>query len=61
MEEKAKQEKIQKLKEMVQDKEPDETVEQVLVKFCARSGVSLDTCRKYYQHLVESGEIKEKS
>ena len=60
MEEKAKQEKIQKLKEMVQDKEPDETVEQVLVKFCARSGVSLDTCREYYQHLVESGEIKEK-
>jgi len=61
MEEKVRKEKIQKLKEMIQDKEPDETADQVLVKFCARSGVSLDTCRKYYQHLVESGEIKEES
>lgn len=60
MEEKAKKEKIQKLKEMVQEKEPEEPVEKVLVKFCARTGVSLDTCREYYQFLVESGEIKEK-
>jgi hypothetical protein len=61
MEEKVKKNKIRKLKEMIRDKEADETVEQVLVKFCARSGVSLDACRKYYQHLVESGEIKEES
>lgn len=61
MEEKVRKKKIQKLKEMIEDKEPDETVEHVLVKFCARSGVSLDTCRKYYQHLVKSGEIKEES
>ena len=46
MEDKVKQEKIQKLKEMIEDKEPDEKVEQVLVKLCARSGVSLDTCAR---------------
>ena len=53
-----KEENIQKLKKMIQEKEPDEPVEKVLVKFCARTGASLDTCREYYQHLVESGQIK---
>jgi hypothetical protein len=61
MEEKVTKKEIRKLKEMIQEKEPDENVEQVLVKFCARSGVSLDTCRRYYQELVESGEINEES
>jgi hypothetical protein len=61
MQEKGEKQKIRKLKEMIQDKEDDETVEQVLVKFCARSGVSLNTCRNYYQNLVESGEIKKES
>ena len=60
MKEKVSREKMKKLKEMIQDKNTEETMEQVLVKFCARSGVSLDTCRKYYQHLVTSGEVKEK-
>lgn len=55
-----KRERMRKLKEMVQEKELEEPVEQVLVKFCVRTGVSLDTCREYYQFLVESGEIKEK-
>jgi hypothetical protein len=48
------------LKEMVQKKKPDEPVEKVLITFCARHGVSLDTCRVYYNRLVEKGEIKEK-
>ena len=61
MHEGIRKEQVQKLKEMIQDKEPNETVEQVLVKFCARSGVSLDACREYYQLLVRSGEIKEES
>ena len=52
-------EAVQQLSRMIQEKKPDELVEQVLVKFCTRSGVSLDTCRKYYQFLVDSGEIKE--
>lgn len=56
---KKKGEGILKLKKMVDEKNPDEPVEQVLVKFCARTGISLDTCRDYYQHLVKSGEIKE--
>lgn len=51
---------IVELKEMIQEKKPKEPVENVLVKFCARHGVSLDTCRIYYDRLVEKGEIKEK-
>ena len=59
MDEKEEKENIQWLTRMIREKRPDEAVEQVLVKFCTRSGVSLDTCRKYYTFLVEKGEIKE--
>ena len=51
---------IEELKEMIRDKKHEEPVEKVLVKFCARHGVSLDTCRIYYDRLVEKGEIEEK-
>ena len=51
---------VDELKEMIQEKKPTEPVEEVLVKFCARHGVSLDTCRVHYNRLVEKGEIKEK-
>ena len=53
-------EHIQELKEMVQEKKPEEPVEKVLVKFCERHAVSLETCKKYYDRLVEKGEVKEK-
>ncbi len=48
---------VMKLKEMIQQKKSKESVEEVLVKFCARHGVSLDTCRMHYNHLVKKGEI----
>ena len=51
---------IKELKQMIQDKKTEEPVENVLVKFCARHGVSLDTCQIHYRRLVEKGEIKEK-
>ena len=60
MGEKIDKQQIEKLKEMIQSKKPKEPVEKVLVKFCTRHGVSLDTCRIYYNRLVEKGEIKEK-
>lgn len=50
---------VRELKEMIREKEPKEPVEEVLVKFCGRHGVSLDTCRKHYDKLVRKGEIKE--
>ena len=53
-----KKEKIQKLQQMIREKEPDEPVEKVLVIYCARHGVSMDTCREYYQFLLDSGEIE---
>jgi response regulator of citrate/malate metabolism len=58
--EKMDKQKIDELKEMVQTKQPNEPVEKVLAKFCERHGVSLGTCRKYYNRLVEKGEIKTK-
>jgi hypothetical protein len=51
-------EKIQELKEMLQEKSPEEPVEKVLVKFCERHAVTLGTCRKYYERLVEKGEAE---
>ena len=52
-------EKIKELKEMIQDKKPKEPVEEVLVKFCERHAFTLETCKKYYERMVEKGEIKE--
>jgi predicted transcriptional regulator len=52
--------KIQELKEMIQEKDTKEPVDQVLATFCERHGLSLDTCRIYHNRLVERGEIKEK-
>jgi len=54
-----KQRHIRSLKDMIQDKEPEETVGQILVKFCARNAVSMKECREYYKVLVKSGQIKE--
>lgn len=60
MAEKMDKQHIQELKKMIQEKEPKEPVEKVLVKFCERHAVSLDTCRKHYEKLVAKGEVKEK-
>jgi hypothetical protein len=51
-------EKIQELKKMIEEKTPEEPVEKVLVNFCERHAVSMGTCRKYYQRMVENGEVK---
>ena len=51
---------IAELKEMVQEKKPTEPVEYVLIKFCERHGLSLETCRIHYNSLVKKGKIKEK-
>jgi hypothetical protein len=56
--EKMPKEKIQELKQMIKDKTLDEPVEKVLVNFCERHAVSMGTCRKYYERMVEKGEVK---
>jgi predicted transcriptional regulator len=60
MSEKMDKQHIKELKRMVQEKNPKEPVEKVLVKFCERHGVSLGTCRVHYNRLVKKGEIEEK-
>ena len=56
--EKMPKEKIQELKLMLKEKKPHEPIEKVLVNFCERHAVTLGTCRKYYERLMEKGEIK---
>jgi ribosomal protein L20A (L18A) len=60
MTEKKDKDHIEELKEMIQEKKPKEPVEKVLANFCGRHGVSMDTCKKYYEQLVAKGEVKEK-
>lgn len=56
--EKMPKEKIEELKRMIKEKNSDEPVEKVLVDFCERHAVTLGTCRKYYERLIEKGETK---
>ncbi len=48
------------LREMVKERKPGESAEEVLSVFCQRQGLPMDTCRVYYKKLVDKGEIKEK-
>ncbi len=52
--------KIQELRKMVKEKDPDQPVEKVLAVFCERHSLTMNTCRYYYNVLVEDGDIKEK-
>jgi hypothetical protein len=60
MSEKIDKHKIQELREMVKQKSPDQPVEKILAVFCERHSLAMDTCRYYYNKLVENGDIKEK-
>jgi hypothetical protein len=51
---------IEELKEMIQEKKPQEPVEKVLTNFCSRHAVSMDTCKKYYEQIVAKDKPKEK-
>ncbi len=52
--------KIEELRAMVKDKDPNQPVEELLAIFCSRHGLSSGTCRYYYNILVENGDIEEK-
>ena len=49
---------IQNLKQMIERKPTEEPMEKVFVKFCARTGVSMETCKEYYRILIETGEMR---
>jgi hypothetical protein len=59
MSEKRDKQHMEELREMIQEKKPQESMEKVLVKFCERHGVSLENCRVYYNRLVEKKEVRE--
>jgi hypothetical protein len=61
MPDKMDKEHIQELKEMVKEKKPGEPVEEILVKFCERHAVSLETCRLHYDRLLNKDAEKEKA
>ena len=52
--------KIQELREMIKEKDPNQSAEELLTIFCSRHGLSSGTCKYYYNILLENGDIKEK-
>ncbi len=58
MTEKMDKEHIQELREMVKERKPEEPVEEVLVKFCERHAVPLETCRLHYNRLMKEEKVK---
>lgn len=55
----SKKKAIKDLKQMIAQKDVDEQVEEVLVKFCSRNSCSMETCKEYYLLLIKTGEIQE--
>jgi len=51
---------IEELNETIKKKDPKEPIEKTLVTFCAKTGISMNTCRIYYKQLEKKGKIKEK-
>jgi hypothetical protein len=55
----SKEKAIKDLKQMIKEKDAEENVEEVLVKFCCRNSCSMETCKEYYLLLIKKGEIQE--
>jgi hypothetical protein len=51
---------IEELNQTIKKKDPKEPIEKTLVAFCAKTGISMDTCKVYYKELEKKGKIKEK-
>ena len=51
---------IKELREMIKEKDPNTPTEKVLAIFCERHSLSQETCRYYYNILVNENKIKEK-
>ena len=52
---------IEELNEAIKKKDPKEPVEKTLVTFCAKTGISMDTCKVYYKQLEKKGKVNEKN
>jgi hypothetical protein len=52
---------IEELNEAIKNKDPKEPMEKTLVTFCAKTGISMDSCKIYYKQLEENGKVKEKN
>jgi hypothetical protein len=60
MSDKIQNEHMQELREMVKGKKPSEPADEVIAVFCQRHGISLDTCRLYYNEIMKEDKVKEK-
>jgi hypothetical protein len=49
---------INELREMIQETKGKEPADKVMANFCQRHGVSMETCKKYYEQIVSEGKIK---
>jgi hypothetical protein len=52
-----KEKALQNLKQMIERKPAEEPMEKIFVKFCKRTGVSMETCKEYYRILTETGKM----
>jgi len=52
---------IEELNEAIKKKDPKEPLEKTLVTFCAKTGISMDTCKVYYKQLEKKGKVNEKN
>lgn len=52
--------RIKELKEMIKEKDPNTPIEKVLAIFCERHALSSETCRYYYDILIDEEKNKEK-
>jgi hypothetical protein len=60
MSDKVDKEHLKELKEMVKERKPNQKEEEVLAIFCQRHGLTMETCRLYYDQLKKSSENKKK-
>ena len=49
----------EELKEMIRENRKKEPVDKIMALFCHRHGVSMNTCKKYYDQMVANGEIED--
>ena len=54
----SKKKAIKDLKQMIDQKDVEEQVGEVFVKFCSRNSCSMETCEEYYRLLIKTGEIQ---
>jgi hypothetical protein len=52
---------IEELNQAIKKRNPKEPIEKTLVTFCAKTGISMESCRIYYKQIEQKGKASEKN